>query len=130
MRMSSSLQHDFNNTVSAPAAKASLENPVKEVNINIGTDGMRSFSTRAASSPFMTGMDKSRTIASGCNRRASSMPDLPFSASPQTVKSGTPPSTRLMARRTVELSSTIRISVVTIDVSSTFRVRLTIGRSL
>jgi len=50
-----------------PASRAyfSIAVPALFVNINKGTRGMSTFNSRAASSPFMTGMERSRMIRSG-----------------------------------------------------------------
>jgi hypothetical protein len=52
-----------------PAERASAFTSASTYNVNmiIGTEDIRSLSTRAASRPFMTGMERSRIIKSGCS---------------------------------------------------------------
>src|SRR5438552_5471072 len=52
-----------------------------------GTEGISRLSIRAASSPFMTGMERSSTINSGRSCWAFSIASFPFSASPHTTRS-------------------------------------------
>ena len=74
----------------------------------IGVFTMINLSTRAASIPFITGITKSRITTSGSNRNAFSTASLPFSASPQTSKSGSPLNIWQSSSRKNRLSSAIR----------------------
>src|ERR1051326_4140668 len=67
---------DLEITAERPAERASFSTipPTLFVNINRGTFGKSSFNLRAASSPFITGIDKSRIIKSGCSASALRMP--------------------------------------------------------
>jgi hypothetical protein len=59
---------------------------------------MRTFSSRAASKPFITGMERSSTIRSGFNSWALSIPSRPFPASPHNSNSGIDAMRRVLLR--------------------------------
>jgi hypothetical protein len=74
---------DLQTTANIPAASASFSriSPALFVNINNGTCGMRIFNARAASSPFITGMDRSRIMRLGFSSLAFCTPSAPSAAS-------------------------------------------------
>src|SRR6266496_4472021 len=80
---------NFETSADAPAewASFSVQESLYMLNIMTGTFGITRFRTRVASRPFITGIERSSRIKSGCNSRALSTASLPFSASPQTLKS-------------------------------------------
>jgi len=73
-----------------------------------GTAGINRLSIRAASSPFITGIARSRTIRSGPNSCATRTASCPLHASPHTSKSASRLKISVSACRTKQLSSTIR----------------------
>src|ERR1700736_1798924 len=96
------------------------------VNITMGVAGAISLICRAASNPFITGIDRSRMTKSGSNSLTFSMATAPFGASAQTFQLGFCSIQRRRARRIMELSSTIRILLGT---QPTFRrPRVALGR--
>src|SRR4030088_2249808 len=89
------------------------------VNITMGVLGAISLMCRADSKPFITGIDRSRMTRSGPSSLTFSMATPPFGASAQTLQLGFCSIQRRRARRIIELSSTIRILLVT---QPTFRI--------
>src|SRR4029077_20296562 len=79
------------------------------VNMTMGVVGAISLICRAASNPFITGMDRSRMTKSGSSSLTFSMATAPFGASAQIFQLGFCSIQRRRARRIMELSSTIRI---------------------
>src|SRR5438132_3538053 len=73
-----------------------------------GTEGSSHLSIRAASSPFITGMERSSTINSGRSCWAFSIASFPFSASPHTTRSASRWKRSQSTLRIQGLSSTIR----------------------
>jgi len=100
---------DFVETLLTPAAKAASArfDVANDVYIRIGILGIIARNTRAASKPFITGIERSSTIKSGFNLWACSIATRPFSASPHTSTLGCDSSTRVTARLTAIWSSTI-----------------------
>jgi len=74
-----------------------------------GTSGITRFRARVASKPFITGIERSSRIKSGCNIRALLTASLPFSATPQTSKSSSRSKILHKAFRMKILSSAIRM---------------------
>jgi hypothetical protein len=60
---------DFETKAEIPAEKASFSENTSPYSLNMmsGTEGIRFFRARAASIPFITGIEKSMTMTSGCN---------------------------------------------------------------
>ena len=81
---------DFESTSLMPAACASFKScPLLcIVNISIAVAGAAPLICRAASSPFITGIAKSKITISGCSSITFATAILPFSASPHTVQFG------------------------------------------
>ena len=92
-----------------PHSNASRAISGLSVNITTGRSGLMRDNSRAASSPFMTGIDKSRSTKSGLRSATLSIASRPFEASPPTTQSGTLSSKNLMEFSTEVLSSTIRM---------------------
>src|SRR5579859_1079542 len=84
------------------------------VHNRIGKCGSNCDTSRAASKPFMPGIIKSRTSTSGCSSRTHSTASRPPSASPQTCQSQWLSMSWRSARRTIALSSAIRILILII----------------
>ena len=92
----------------------------------MGVVGAISLICRAASNPFITGIDRSRMTKSGSSSLTFSMATAPFGASAQTFQLGFCSIQRRRARRIMELSSTMRILLGT---QPTFRMpRGALGR--
>jgi hypothetical protein len=101
----------FEMTTFTPAAVACLGNTsfaCREHRIT-GTWSMISCRTRAASSPFIAGIDKSNTIKSGRSAFAFSIASRPSTASPHTFQSSLNSRIFRMARQITGLSSTSKI---------------------
>lgn len=75
------------------------------------TPGIKRFRTRAASRPFITGIDKSKITRSGRSCWAFVIASLPSRASPHTRKPGSRTKTPQRACRIEALSSTMRTDV-------------------
>ena len=60
---------NFETSADAPTVRAtfSVEEPLYALNMMTGTSGIICFRTRVASSPFITGIERSSRINSGCN---------------------------------------------------------------
>src|SRR5205807_2045617 len=96
------------------------------VNITMRVVGAISLICRAASNPFITGIERSRMTKSGSSSLTFSMATAPFGASAQTFQLGFCSIQRRRARRIMELSSTIRILLGT---QPTYRMpRVALGR--
>ena len=98
---------DFETSAETPAERASCSGNTSLYSLNIisGVAGINLFRTWAASMPFITGIERSKTIKSGRNLSAFSIASWPFSqkrgfnlagdenclasAEPQTSRSGT-----------------------------------------
>jgi hypothetical protein len=78
----------FARTMSTPASEASFFDRLSACKLNKMIGMFRNIfrSLDAAFKPFITGIERSRTITSGLIRLATSMACLPFSASPQVSK--------------------------------------------
>src|SRR5439155_718902 len=101
---------DFETSARMPIKRAcrSISLSPNALYIMSGTEGMSRLSIRAASSPFMTGMERSSTINSGRSCWAFSIASFPFSASPHTARSASRWKRSQSTLRIHGLSSTIR----------------------
>src|SRR5216683_1071237 len=104
---------DFEMTEDTPSREACCSTYLspKALYIISRTPGIKRFSTRAASRPFITGIDMSKTIKSGRNCWAFSIASRPFSASPHISKSSSRSNISHSALRMKALSSTIKIDL-------------------
>src|SRR6266478_1365903 len=107
----SAIPSDFETTSLIPAARAAFRScsSLCMVNITIAVFGATTVICRAAASPSISGICKSRITMSGCSSLTFSTATLPSSASPQTLQSGSCSRQDRSDWRMRALSSTIRI---------------------
>ena len=110
--LSFSLFETIHLTPTSLAALVTCSDPYM-VHSNRGIPGAIFIISRAASMPFITGIEKSRTTQSGRNARNFSTACRPLVASPQTLKSARASKILRIAARTKSLSSTMSIVVGT-----------------
>jgi hypothetical protein len=76
----------FETTALHPHSKASREISGLAVNVTTGRSGLMRDNSRAASGPFITGIERSRSTKSGLRSATFSIPSRPLQASPATTQ--------------------------------------------
>src|SRR6266851_9819221 len=106
---------DFETIAETPTEWASSSENTSQYSLKTisGTAGINLLRTLAASMPFITGIERSSTIKSGCSSCAFSIASRPFSASPHTSKSASDVNNSQSARRIISTSSTTKTDLAT-----------------